>query len=658
MHQTSVRPAPFTFTLPPTPQSPRGIDGRKETRYLPTLPKINQSRYIEAPVRVGLRTPPEDDMHATYPEPSHLPYKSRQNETYPGPFKIGRTPEYDASTTRPAQPPHVQEASGAPASRTNGSKDFSQPDVPFSWPPIKEKAQAESFQPAPLSALESESTRKPQAKKPSNTDSIHPSLRIPESINDSGGSLAEFAAQITCLFWFESTDTLKRAENSWAGSTAIERLRPEAFPTVGFTKWVVTILMTTQVSQNVTLLALLFIYRLKSNNKAVKGRSGSEYRLLTVALMLGNKFLDDNTYTNKTWAEVSGISVTEIHIMEVEFLSNMRYSLLASKDEWEEWHQKLGKFYQFCERSIKLSPPPLYQPTLPSPPTSMQASPPTQSSQYSSVAGPYNFTPQWPATNNTAHLISPLTTISNASDPDFQPTARKRSITEDAEEPVAKRVSRLTPSTSNGLENYNMASRPRLPPVPNLTISTSQAMGGYNSLTSFSQNVPLLPPLNGSRAMSTVYPTTPTYPPIASQIPSGPHASAPHASAPQTAPYQHSNQSFGASSRPRSPQSAVQELLSSVPSPLNASFPGNSGHISPSVFYQQRNSPYKPIRHVNTLLYPPPSTSMHDYAVNTNHIHYQPLGKRHDYRSGVVPGYAHQAIGQWPVLPQPNFHGL
>lgn len=344
--------------------------------------------------------------------------------------------------------------------------------------------------------------------------------------------------------------------------------------------------------------------------------------------------------------------------MEVEFLSNMRYSLLASKDEWEEWHQKLGKFYQFCERSIKLSPPPLYQPTLPSPPTSMQASPPTQSSQYSSVAGPYNFTPQWPATNNTAHLISPLTTISNASDPDFQPTARKRSITEDAEEPVAKRVSRLTPSTSNGLENYNMASRPRLPPVPNLTISTSQAMGGYNSLTSFSQNVPLLPPLNGSRAMSTVYPTTPTYPPIASQIPSGPHASAPHASAPQTAPYQHSNQSFGASSRPRSPQSAVQELLSSVPSPLNASFPGNSGHISPSVFYQQRNSPYKPIRHVNTLLYPPPSTSMHDYAVNTNHIHYQPLGKRHDYRSGVVPGYAHQAIGQWPVLPQPNFHGL
>lgn len=72
-----------------------------------------------------------------------------------------------------------------------------------------------------------------------------------------------------------------------------------------------------------------------------KGKPGSEFRLLTVALMLGNKceylsqtiasglavlclltlklVLDDNTYTNKTWAEVSGISVQEIHIMEVEF---------------------------------------------------------------------------------------------------------------------------------------------------------------------------------------------------------------------------------------------------------------------------------------------------------------------------------------------------
>lgn len=66
-------------------------------------------------------------------------------------------------------------------------------------------------------------------------------------------------------------------------------LAADAIPTTGFRKWVTTILATTQVAQNVILLALLFIYRLKQINPAVKGKPGSEYRLLTVALMLGNK---------------------------------------------------------------------------------------------------------------------------------------------------------------------------------------------------------------------------------------------------------------------------------------------------------------------------------------------------------------------------------
>ena len=64
---------------------------------------------------------------------------------------------------------------------------------------------------------------------------------------------------------------------------------PDALPTMGFRKWATTILATTQVSQNVIILALLFIYRLKMLNPTVKGKAGSEFRLFTVALMLGNK---------------------------------------------------------------------------------------------------------------------------------------------------------------------------------------------------------------------------------------------------------------------------------------------------------------------------------------------------------------------------------
>ncbi|OAC98031.1 cyclin, partial [Mucor lusitanicus CBS 277.49] len=68
------------------------------------------------------------------------------------------------------------------------------------------------------------------------------------------------------------------------------------------------------------------------------------YRLFTVALMLGNKFLDDNTFTNKTWSEVSGMKVTDLNIMELEFLEVLRFKLFIRNDEFERWKSALLLF--------------------------------------------------------------------------------------------------------------------------------------------------------------------------------------------------------------------------------------------------------------------------------------------------------------------------
>lgn len=37
--------------------------------------------------------------------------------------------------------------------------------------------------------------------------------------------------------------------------------------------------------------------------------------------------------------------------MEVEFLSNVRYNLFASNDEWSEWHAKLKRFSDFYHKT-------------------------------------------------------------------------------------------------------------------------------------------------------------------------------------------------------------------------------------------------------------------------------------------------------------------
>jgi hypothetical protein len=96
---------------------------------------------------------------------------------------------------------------------------------------------------------------------------------------------------MTCFFWFETMDTIYSAEqiHSRRQSDPIPPLSKHTEPCASYKKWVHSILSTTQVTQNVILLALLFVYRLKKSNPKVNGNPGSEYRLLTVALMLGNK---------------------------------------------------------------------------------------------------------------------------------------------------------------------------------------------------------------------------------------------------------------------------------------------------------------------------------------------------------------------------------
>lgn len=495
------------------------------------------------------------------------------------------------------------------------------------------------------------------------------SLQIPKCISPSGGNLSGFAAEVTALFWFESTKIIETAEqmDSLSAGTPVWPLSKNAVASAHFRKWVHTVLSTTQVTQNVILLALLFIYRLKIKNPSVNGRPGSEYRLLTVALMLGNKFLDDNTYTNKTWADVSGISVTEIHVMEVEFLSNMRYSLLASKEHWEDWLAKLARFKQYIDRaqlppkSVSPTPSPTHRQfvsPLPSPTGNGPTLHPTPQSFH---CNPYSPMSAAQTGNGSSQRLAVSHVMNNAVSPsplalrpvEYGGNARKRGYPEEdpGDTTPAKRVNygaqsgyftqrqqptqaqpppQPVPAAQLGMlpqhqaiqqqvQHHMAAQQPRpipapkhqhhqphqhqphAPPrlsVPNLTINTNTYAPQQASALS-------LPPLvPGTRAMSTVY----AYP-----------GSSPIEAA--TAAYSHH-----------------AAAASGVHTPI--------AH-SPSVYLQQRPSPYKPVRYVNTLLHPPPSAFLQQYhlcgggaaPVPPANMHYQPLGRRNDVRTGVVPEF-------------------
>ena len=370
--------------------------------------------------------------------------------------------------------------------------------------------------------------------------------------------------------------------------------------------------------------------------------------------MLGNKFLDDNTYTNKTWAEVSGISVQEIHIMEVEFLSNMRYTLYASEAEWNAWHIKLGKFWSYFDRASRAVPATISR--LPDPSTSTLINPPNLPSPPSSThTSPFStdqaFTNQ--ASSHPLSMPPYLATSVSSPIPDSLKThMRKRSREDSGLEPPAKRPASLAPSAASSVTltpSTLKGATPTIPrlPMPNLSISTGNQNGSY--IGSSAQL-----PLPAGRAMSMAFPGNNRWPQNG-MLPSFPTSTS--ASNATLATVKTTNERPG-----RQPN---YTSASATPSPTSYSFPQPShtpNHLSPLSFPITRTSPYKPVRGVNTLLVPPPSASMHNPSLHLGYdqMHYQPLGKPiSERRAGVLP-YAHpDAWGQpqyhMSYLPRPRF---
>ncbi|KAG0269508.1 hypothetical protein DFQ27_003195 [Actinomortierella ambigua] len=119
-------------------------------------------------------------------------------------------------------------------------------------------------------------------------------------------------------------------------------------PTALFRKFCLDVLSATQLSRSVILLSLKYIEKLmihlKISNKIVNTGEGAEYRFFTGALILANKFLDDNTFTNKTWAEITGMKMVDVNHLEMQFLNGIDFRLFTSPEEYQEWLSALTHF--------------------------------------------------------------------------------------------------------------------------------------------------------------------------------------------------------------------------------------------------------------------------------------------------------------------------
>lgn len=77
------------------------------------------------------------------------------------------------------------------------------------------------------------------------------------------------------------------------------------------------------------------------------------FRLIVLGCMLANKWLDDHTFSNKTWHTISNLPVQCLNKLESLALDIFRYDLSISSKEWSQWLSHLRSYHL----SLSSSPP-------------------------------------------------------------------------------------------------------------------------------------------------------------------------------------------------------------------------------------------------------------------------------------------------------------
>lgn len=146
-----------------------------------------------------------------------------------------------------------------------------------------------------------------------------------------------------------------------------QSLIPNTSVPPAFRKYVSQVLSSTRLPSSTILYGLYYLDQrmtaLSKEGRYPNGNSGHIYRMLTTALLLGSKFLDDNTFQNRSWSEVSNISVQELNILELEWLKSMQWGLhidFNDPEGFELWDLKWKQFkaarVNLSIESLKLNP--------------------------------------------------------------------------------------------------------------------------------------------------------------------------------------------------------------------------------------------------------------------------------------------------------------
>ncbi|MBW0515619.1 hypothetical protein O181_055334 [Austropuccinia psidii MF-1] len=112
-----------------------------------------------------------------------------------------------------------------------------------------------------------------------------------------------------------------------------------------FRRWTRQVLEQTLLSPQVLILALYYVDL--TTGMDVFGDLSCKmsllpYKILLASLVLANKTLDDHSYKNSTYANVSSMTNAEVNSIEVALLKALNFNVVPSSNQWSKWLKEVA----------------------------------------------------------------------------------------------------------------------------------------------------------------------------------------------------------------------------------------------------------------------------------------------------------------------------
>jgi energy-converting hydrogenase Eha subunit C len=95
-------------------------------------------------------------------------------------------------------------------------------------------------------------------------------------------------------------------------------------------------------SPSCAVVGLIYLQRVKTRIPGACLTSRNLQRLLLVALLLANKFLDDLYFSNKHWAKIGGLTLQEVNALELSVLRTLDWRMAVTREDYLAYLEELG----------------------------------------------------------------------------------------------------------------------------------------------------------------------------------------------------------------------------------------------------------------------------------------------------------------------------